>query len=333
MMNFKFPEKIKINENGEIVEWEELDYDTKWDIINNLSDEVQFFIEEKTDTPEFNENEQGLKQYSNMYEHPVDEIYSIFVEWCKEKGITPISKQTFTEKFGYIYPKKRKRIGGKLTYVFINLILRDGSQVGTPKKIQKDMQDNNSEYMECLFQLMSISIINPPFKKEEKGVILEYDTKLEHQKIPFKVITGLNFGNKGGCSKLKTWSKILEKEGCQGSSQGSSEGIPIEEFSKIEQGSSEEKGEESISDFQTLKDYHYFKSDDYYSDSYFNYFGIQNIEHKHSGDMDYYKIPFSEISKDKYFEFSSRFSSRSEKVFTIDEKEYDSIKGEEEKEK
>jgi hypothetical protein len=49
--------------------------------------------------------------------------------------------------------------------------------------------------------------------------------------------------------------------------------------------------------------------------------------------MHYYKIPFSEISKDKYFEFSSRFSSRSEKVFTIDEKEYDSIKGEEEKEK
>jgi len=24
-MNFKFPEKIKINESGEIVEWEELD--------------------------------------------------------------------------------------------------------------------------------------------------------------------------------------------------------------------------------------------------------------------------------------------------------------------
>jgi phage/plasmid-associated DNA primase len=335
MMNFKFPEKFKINEKGEIVEWEELDYDTKWDLINTLSDEVQFFIEEMTDTPEFNENEEGLKQSSNMYEHPVDEIHSIFVEWCKEKGITPISKQTFTEKFGYIYPKKRKRDGKKRIYVFTNLILKNDSQVGTPKKIQKDMQDNNSEYMKCLSQLMSISIISLPPKEEEsnnKGVILEHDTKLGHPKITFKVITGLNFENKGGCPNLKTWSKILEKEGGQGSGQGSSEGIPIEEFSKIEQGSNEEKGEESISDSQALKDYRYFKSDEYFSNLYFKDFGIQNVEHKEFEKTHYYKIPYSEISKDKYNDFSSRFASKSN-LYVIDEKEYNSIKEEEEKEK
>jgi len=118
----------------------------------------------------------------------------------------------------------------------------------------------------------------------------------------------------------------------QGSSQGSNEGITIEEFSKIELGSSEEKGEESISDSQALKDCLYFKSEDYFSDRFFNDFGIQNIEHKESEDMHYYKIPYSETSKDKYNDFSSRFSS-SIKVFTIDEKEYNSIKVEEEKEK
>jgi len=48
--------------------------------------------------------------------------------------------------------------------------------------------------------------------------------------------------------------------------------------------------------------------------------------------MPYYKITYSEISKDKYNDFSSRFAS-SIKVFTIDEKEHNSIKGEEEKEK
>jgi len=47
--------------------------------------------------------------------------------------------------------------------------------------------------------------------------------------------------------------------------------------------------------------------------------------------MHYYKIPFSEISKDKYHEFSSGFSSRSDKVFVINKEEFDSIKGKEEK--
>ena len=236
MMNFKFPEKIKINQKGEIVEWEELDYNTKWDLIDHLSDEVRLFIEERTDIPEFNESEEGLRQASNMYEHPVDEVYSIFEEWCKEKGIAPITKQTFTEKFGYIYPKKRKRKGGKLTYVFTNLILRDGSQVGTPEKIQKDKLDTNSGHMKCLFQLMSISIISLPIKEEEDSnnnrVILKHDTKLEHLKMPFKIRTGLNFENEGGCSNLRMWSKILEEEVGQGSGQETSEGVHIEERSK-----------------------------------------------------------------------------------------------------
>ena len=326
-MNFKFPEKFKINEKGEIVEWEELDNKTKWELIDHLSDEVQIFIEEKTDMPN-NENEEGLKQSSNTYEYPVDEVYSIFWEWCKEKGITAISPQTFTKKFGYTYPKKRKRIGGERTYVFTNLILLDDSQVGTPKKIQKDMQDNNSEYIECLSQLMLLYYYTPIVKSDKGGIII-LNNKLGQGKNLFEGNTVLISRCKNLCPNLFTSPENLEKEEGQGSGQG----IPIEEFSKIEQGCNEGKGEESISDSQALKDYHYFKSDEYFSDRFFKDFGIQNVEHKEFEKMHYYKIPYSEISKDKYFEFSSKFSSKSEKVFTIDEKEYNSIKVEEEKEK
>jgi len=49
--------------------------------------------------------------------------------------------------------------------------------------------------------------------------------------------------------------------------------------------------------------------------------------------MHYYKIPYSEISKDKYTEYSSKFASKSDKVFVIDKTEFDSIEGKEEKEK
>jgi len=330
-MNFKFPEKFKINEKGEIVEWEELDSKIKWELIDHLSDEVQIFIEEKTDMPN-NENEEGLKQSSNTYEYPVDEVYSIFWEWCKEKGITAISPQTFTKKFGYTYPKKRKRIGGERTYVFTNLILLDDSQVGTPKKIQKDMQENNSEYIECLSQLMLLYYYTPIVKNDKGGIII-LDNKLGQEKNLFEGNTALIFRCKTLCPNLFTSPENLEEEGGQGSGQGSSEGIPIEEFSKIEQGSSEKKVEESISDSQALKDYHYFKSEDYFSDRFFNDFGIQNVEHKEFEKMHYYKIPYSEISKDKYTEYSSKFASKSDKVFVIDKNEFDSIEGKEEKEK
>jgi len=327
-MNFKFPEKFKINENGEIVEWEELDNETKWELIDHLSDEVQIFIDENLDIPEFNENEEGLKKSSNTNEHPVDDVYSIFKEWCKQKGIAPINQHTFTQRLGYTFPKKRKRIGGNLTYVFTNMIFKEEKEMEHLKKIRKDIQDNNSEYMECLFQIMSFYYYTP-FVKSNIGDILNNNIEMEQQKISSQVITGLNFEKIKGCSKLFFPPENLEKEGGQGSGQGSSEGIPIEEFNKIEQGSSEEKVEESISDSHDLKDYHYFKSEDYFSDRFFSDFGIQNIEHKESGNMHYYKIPYSEISKDKYTEYSSKFASKSDKVFVIDKNEFDSIEGKE----
>jgi phage/plasmid-associated DNA primase len=331
-MNFQFPEIYRILGKGDIIVWKGLNADTKADLIDNLSDPVKFFIEEKTDIPEISEEEEeGIKHSSNTHEYPVNFIYSEFVKWCKGKGIAPLPKQTFTEKFSEFYPKKRKRVGGKLTYVFTNLILLDDSQVGTPKKIQKDMQDNNSEYMECLFQLMSNLLITPLIESN-KGGILIINTKLEQGKKLFESNAGLISRYKSLCSNLFTLPENLDEEGGQGSSQGSSEGIPIEEFSKIEQESSEEKGEESIPDSQALKDYHYFKSEDYFSDRFFKDFGIQNVEHKEFEKMHYYKIPYSEISKDKYKEYSNKFAINS-KVFVIDKTEFDSIEGKEEKEK
>jgi len=226
MMNFKFPEIIKVNKKGEIVEWRESSYDAKWDLIDDLSDEVKLFIEEETDTPEFGEGEEGLRLASNMYEHPVDKVYSLFTEWCREKGITPLTKQTFTEKFGYVYPKKRKRDGKNRIYVFTNLILRDGSQVGTTIEIEKDGKNTDPGYINCLSQLMYISIISLPPKENESNnesnnnrVIVNLGTKLGQQEMSFKIRTGLSFENEGGCPNLQAWSKILKEEGGQESKQ------------------------------------------------------------------------------------------------------------------
>jgi len=323
--NFIFPEIIKINENGEITEWREMGYDEKTSLLEMLSDPVQNFIEEMTERVNTNT--------SNDYV-TVEDAYTIFEKWCNRKGIVPLKRQVFTKKFSQEYPKKRERIGGKKVYVFTNVKFVDENsmKLGQGDIIEKDTQNNDSSIVECLSQLINIKLTTRGEDCNDKGGVEDYDNKLVQSKKIFKIITGLNFENKGGCPNLKTWSKILEKEGGQGSGQESKEGIPIEEFSKIEQGSSEEKGEESISDSHPLKDYRYFKSDEYFSNRFFKDFGIQNVEHKQFGDMHYYKIPYSEILEKKYYEFSSRFASKSN-VYVIDEKEYNSIEGEEEKEK
>jgi phage/plasmid-associated DNA primase len=323
--NFIFPEIIKIDENGEITEWREMEYDEKTSLLEMLSDPVQNFIEEMTERVNTNT--------SNDYV-TVEDAYAIFEKWCNRKGIVPLKRQVFTKKFSQEYPKKRERIDGKKVYVFTNIKFVDENsmRLGQGDIIGKDTQYNDSSIVECLSQLINIKLITWGEDCNDKGGVEDYDNKLVQSKKIFKIITGLNFRYKEACPDLFIPPENLREEGSQGSGQESKEGIPIEEFSKIEQGSSEGKGVESISDSQALKDYHYFRSEEYFPDSYFNNFGIQNIEHKQSGNIHYYKIPYSEILEKKYYEFSSRFSSNS-KVFVIDEKEFDSIERKEEKEK
>jgi phage/plasmid-associated DNA primase len=326
--NFIFPEIIKIDENGEITEWREMEYDEKTTLIEMLSDPVQNFIEEMTERVNTNtSNDYGIVT--------VEDAYTIFEKWCNRKGIVPLKRQVFTKKFSQEYPKKRERINGKKVYVFTNVKFVDENslKLGQEDIIGKDTQYNDSSIVECLSQLINIKLITWGEECDNIGGVEDYDNKLVQSKKIFKIITGLNFRYKEACPNLFILPKNLREEGGQGSgqgsSQGSSEGITIEEFSKIEQGSSEEKGEESISDSQALKDYRYFKSEDYFSDRFFNDFGIQNIEHKQSGYMHYYKIPYSEIPKNKFFKFSSEFASR-ENVYVIDENEYNSVKEEKE---
>ena len=141
----------------------------------------------------------------------------------------------------------------------------------------------------------------------DKGGVEDYDNKLVQSKKFFKIITALNFRFKENCPNLFFMFKDSKKGRDQESGQGSKEGIPIDEFSKIEQGFNEGKGEESISDSQSLNDYHYFRSEEYFPDSYFNNFGIQNIEHKQSEHMHYYKIPYSEILEKNTMNFQVGF--------------------------
>ena len=80
------------------------------ELVDKLADPVENFIEEETET-----DSEGYL--------PVDDVYSQFMEWCKNKSIPPISKQTFTKKFGHTYPKKRIGSRGKRKYVFVGCLL------------------------------------------------------------------------------------------------------------------------------------------------------------------------------------------------------------------
>ena len=317
-MNWIFPEKVKVNENGEIIEWDELDLDTKSEILEDLSDEVKFFIEEMTEHP-YNENfNNELRDSSDDNSIPVDEVYSKFKEWCQEKGIAPLSKKTFIEKFGREYPKKRKRINGDLIYAFTDLKFQNKDSLEHYKNDGKISQYNDSEYIKCLFQMMDIKLIS---LNDKMGAYKELGTDLEQEKKPYKVITRLNFQCKNICSKLFEASQSLEQ------------GIIDERYENNPDQSSQNECEKetdiSKSKSSVFNDYHYFRSLEYFPNTFFYDLGIQHIEHKQSVDLHYYKIPYSEISENKFFKFSSEFASR-ENVYVIDENEYNSVKEEKE---
>ena len=94
--NFVFPGQISDDQTAQL--------------LDKLADPVENFIEEET-------------EYDEDHSSPVDDAYSRFQEWCKEKGIPTISRQTFVKKFGHAYPKKRAGPRGNRTYIFSNCYL------------------------------------------------------------------------------------------------------------------------------------------------------------------------------------------------------------------
>ncbi|MGC9124033.1 MAG: DNA primase family protein [Thermoplasmata archaeon] len=290
-MNFIFPERIKINDDGEIVLWKEMDFDEKTQILDMLSDPVKAFIEERT------AHFSSINNYAGDGNVPVDEVYDAFVEWCKEKGIVPLVKQTFVKKFGSEYPKKRVRIDGKRTYVFDDLVLlekegdRPPSTLGQPPIPGKDTQDTHFDDIECLSQLLSIKLIGEGEGDNNSNKV--YTMKLGQQKNHFKVITGLTFRCKNWCPNLF-------------------------------EGQIESKSEES--EIENKKDLKYFKSEMFYSSEYFEDLGVVLIDHFTDGGMHYYAIDVPEtLTGEQAYRFSSMFSI---KAYPITEGEFNKNKGE-----
>jgi len=221
-MNYVFPEKVLLNDEGEIIQWVEMDLDEKYVILENLSDEVDFFIEERTKHP--NNGSQypsgqniNSKDERGKGEFPVDEAYSRFKEWCQEKGIVPLNKQEFTRRFGREFPKKRKRGDKKRTYIFTDVeFIDDQSETEDERKLGQESDDGNLpknrqlQTIECVSQLMDIKLIRPPQSEERDNK--DTATMLGQKKNVLRIRTGLNFQYKGVCPNLFADVSFLPKQ-------------------------------------------------------------------------------------------------------------------------
>jgi len=211
-MNFVFPEKMVLNYEGEVIQWTEMDLDEKYIILENLSDEIEFFIEERAKHTNDNfqdQNNQNIKTEDEGGKGwvSVEEAYSKFKNWCSEKGIVPLNKQEFTRRFGREFPKKRKRGDKKRTYVFTDVeFIDDQSETKDERKLGQESDDGNHpknrqlQTIECMSQLMDIKLIRslPLIEGYNKDI----DQKLGQTKNALRIRTGLNSQYKGVCPNL-----------------------------------------------------------------------------------------------------------------------------------
>jgi len=107
--------------------------DSTCEIMEDLTDPVENFIEEATEPLE------GKTV-------TVEDAYKAFSKWCNEKGITIMAKQTFTKKFGHTYPKRQFKRGKERGYEFHGCILTgsDSHEI-TQTKLQVVTGDDRSE--------------------------------------------------------------------------------------------------------------------------------------------------------------------------------------------
>jgi len=221
-MNYVFPEKMVLNYEGEVIQWREMDLDEKYIILENLSNEVEFFIEERakhTNNDFQDQNNQNIKTKDEGGKGgvSVEEAYSKFKNWCSEKGIVPLNKQEFTRRFGREFPKKRKREDKKRTYIFTGVeFIDDQSETEDERKLGQESGDGNPpknrqlQTIEYVSQLMDIKLIRPPQSEEEDNK--DTTTMLGQTENALRFCTGLNFQYKGVCPNLFADVSSLPKQ-------------------------------------------------------------------------------------------------------------------------
>lgn len=92
------------------------------EIIEKLADPVSNFQEE-------------LMEPAENHNEPVVKVYEAFTNFCEAKGIPVMSKQTFTRKMGFTYPKKKVGDRNDRYYAFVGCVLSQSEEENT-KTIQ-----------------------------------------------------------------------------------------------------------------------------------------------------------------------------------------------------
>jgi len=100
------------------------------EIMDQLADPVEFFIEEET-------------EYDKEATIEVDSAYTSFKNWCKHKGIPLLSRQTFVKKFGFTYKKRRLGPRGNQIYMFTGCHLFDDENEGQ-KQVGYGLSDSEN---------------------------------------------------------------------------------------------------------------------------------------------------------------------------------------------
>ncbi len=72
---------------------------------------------------------------------PVDKAYRKLLAWLTAKGIPPVAQRTFTLNFQKTYKKERRRIGGKPTWVFADVVFYDELKA-EEQEIQTNLEQN-----------------------------------------------------------------------------------------------------------------------------------------------------------------------------------------------
>jgi phage/plasmid-associated DNA primase len=323
--NFKFPlPNFVVSEQSEEnpIDISEKEIEDKTAaILEKLADPVENFIEEVVE-----DDPDSIISY--------DEAYASFEDYCENKGIPTLRRQTFLKNFGFHYYRKRLGPRGNRTYYFVGCRIE-------PLEKKETKKNTKGLYQSVLNELLSLdrgasqvghevneqeTLKNSDSKNNKNGVQhgVPYPSRKEGNNENNKINNEDNEYNKR-VSALKLDTNVDSQKSRE--NKGFEDNKPVSNLNENPDAKIQE-----MEIFRSLNDYHYFKSEEYFPDSYFNNYGIQNIEHKQSEHIHYYKIPYSEILEKKYYEFSSRFSSNS-KVFVIDEKEFDLIERKEEKEK
>jgi hypothetical protein len=288
-MNFIFPEIIKINEHGEIVKWDEIDLEERAELLNLLSDPVQLFIEERTQHFSNSSNSFGYEKDGNI---PVNEVYEAFINWCKDKNIVPLTKQTFTKRFGFEYPKKRIRIGKNRSYVFCDLILFDDDEekLGHNSDNGKDAQDKNFDMVDVMSHLLTLKLVDVSENEKDHK---DSPSKLGQTKKSFKVFTELDFRYKALCPSLFTEEEFQTEPNIENGTRNN-----IVDSFHIEN-----------------NNFKYFKSDEYFPPNYFNDIGVKCLEAFSSGMSNYYclEIPY-DLKNENAYKFSSLFSVKATSI-------------------